>query len=189
MFSRSLEISLKDCDFVRGFADWRAEPAEADSLRPITVKGYGTVTQARKGVPKGFGDTAALFVKSAQGANRLSAKLTGLKPGRLYAVSYYVSDYEEVLETEKTVALARPIPGLAAEIKGGELWTERRTRRRNEKKSKYARTCSFVDVFRATASEATLTFTDAAVAPGMKILLNGVCVRPYYDDGMEELDE
>jgi len=172
---------LRDPDFEKGFADWEAHPAADGALVATTLKGYGTKVQSRKDVPGGFGDTAALFTRGEADGSVLRAKLTGLTPGTLYSVSYYVADYATA---EKAALHPKGMgQGPALELQfsvgdGGCELTQLATRRASPKFP--CRT--YRNVFRATAAEATVSFDDTAAAPGARTLLNGICVRPYFND-------
>ena len=118
----------------------------------------------------------------------LRAKLTGLKPGALYSVRYYATRLElaqdrlagkKTLPDEKTAEIQFVVED------GGTEWVQLRTRRHSPKGA----VGTYRNVFRATASEATVTFDDFAAKPGAKSLLNGICVRPYFNDEVQEETE
>ena len=173
---------LKDPDFENGLVGWEAHPAADGALVATALKGYGATVQARKDVPKGFGDTAALFTRGAGRGSLLRTKLTGLRPGELYSVSYYVADFataEKAAASGKKKTDIGPAPEIQFSVEdGGRELIQLATRRTNPKHP--CRT--YRNVFRATAAEATVTFDDAAAATGARTLLNGICVRPYFID-------
>lgn len=172
---------LKDPDFDNGFANWEAHPAADGALKPFVLKGYGTKVEARKDVPDGFGDRAALFTRGADRGSVLWTKLTGLKPDALYSVCYYATRLE--LAEERLAGKKIPQDEKAAELQfviedGGTEWVQLQTRRHPPK----GVVGTYRNVFRATSSEATVALDDFAAKPGAKTLLNGICVRPYFND-------
>ena len=177
---------VRDPDFENGFTNWTVRAAEAGALVPTAIRGYGTKYQNRIGAPQGCGDTAALFRASAKGASEVSQKLTGLVPGRYYALHFSVADKKTMTprrakppRTEKRFFSAR-LEG-AEEVK--DLTYEHL--RRGQRNFRY--------VFRATAPEATLVLTDTAKGllnePGVELLVNYVLFRPYYVENEREIAE
>lgn len=189
---------LKNCDFADGLTNWTVRAAEADSIRPIRIKDYGRDKQERKKAPAGTGDGLALMVRSAKGPNRLSQKVTGLKPGTTYSITYCTSDYDDAqkpCETKPGVCRvtfdgAKEIPELGyAHPKwrragfttwrgiAGPMCVTRRA------------------VFTAEKPEVTVTFTDWAAddkpgdAIGKGTLLNWIHLHKYYLEDEKDLKD
>lgn len=174
---------LQNCDFENGFAGWTAAPAAPESLRPLTVKDYGRKHLQRRGKPTATGDTTAYFERQADGVNTLSQTAVNLVPGKLYALAFATGDPEDV-ENPKNVHQhpmvrvsldhAEVLPELSYDVRypkgwngGWAQWT-------------YLREIITTRVvFKATAEQVTLTFTDAEGATGQKRLLNFINLKPY----------
>ena len=189
---------VKNVDFDRGLADWTAEPAEKRSLRSAKVRRYGVRIQGRKKVPNGVGDNVASFVTSAARPNRLSQRVTGLEPGKLYALHFCAPNRADL----KTPAKEVPPLAFRARLEGAEELAGLRFRHMavNTKDKAAAKEGRCVHlpiyryVFRAKASEATLVFEDrgedgSAAPAGTEQILNYVIFRPYYVEAPGEADE
>ena len=193
---------LANADFERGLDGWTAVPAETGTLFPTNVAGYGK-WQGRKDVPDGYGDSLVCFTRSAKHPNRLSCGLVGLVPGRLYHVTFYANDPDD-RDAPGSVDMRFPF---SVSVEGGEsvpafsytrIWPPDRLPdgMRASTKAKCPLHITRHFLFRAAARDAKLTFSDweSETRPeeglvGRRTYLNGICVRPYYDDGMEGLDE
>lgn len=199
---RYLPGHVRNPDFAQGLDGWKVECAEPGSLTPYRIEGYGRKKgQGRQKVPDGTGDSVARFIRSGKAANRLSQTLTGLTPGRHYAVMFITADEEDVMAP---LSVPEPKP-LSAEIeRGGTVvpalgyvhqsprdrpWEVRVKHEKNPMKL----ICRIV--FKATATEADLVFSDwqGAASPdasdrGRKNLLNFVNVRRYFTEGEDEWD-
>lgn len=189
---------VKNCDFDEDLSGWTAMPAEDGAIRPLKLAKYGKRMQGRKKVPDGTGDSVAEFVTSAKGANRLSQKITGLEPGRCYALMFCAPNVRNV-ET----ATPEPLPlAFSAKLEGAEEvvglrfrnigTTRRKPRGSKPKDNVYLAIYRYV--FRAKGPEATLTFEDraedgSALEPGERQMLNYIIFHPYYTETPEEVDE
>ena len=174
---------LQNCDFENGFDGWTAAPATPESLRPLTVKDYGRKHLQRRGKPQDTGDTTAYFERQADGVNTLSQTAVNLVPGKLYALAFVTGDPEDVEKAKNVhqhpmvrVSLdhAEVLPDLSYDVRypkgwsgGWAQWT-------------YLREIITTRVvFKATAEQVTLTFSDAEGTPGQKRLLNFINLKPY----------
>ena len=189
---------VKNCDFAEGLAGWDALPAEPEAVKEMKIERYGVRIQRRKKVPNEVGEGVAAFTSSAKGANRLSQKVTGLEPGKLYALMFCAPNLENVNR-----ATAEPLPlAFSARLDGAEEIEGLRFRhvvacRYIPKGSKPKETlflAIYRYVFKAASSEATLVFEDraadgTALEPGSKQVLNYVIFRPYYTETPEEAQE
>lgn len=183
---------VKNCDFADGLDGWKAEPAAAGTLKAERIKKYGTSVQGRKKVPAGTGDGVAEFVASADGANRLSQRITGLEPGKLYSVMFCAANREGV----DNALGKRPPVAFSARLEGGKELDGLRfihfAQRKKGKLQHYMPIYRYV--FRAEGSEATLVFEDRApdgkaLATGGRQVLNYIVFRPYYVEAPGEEDE
>ena len=189
---------VKNCDFDCGLEGWTAAPTEGGAVKALRIPKYGTRIQRRKKVPVGTGDNVAEFTASAKGANRLSQKLAGLEPGKLYALMFCAPNLANVER-----ATAEPMPlAFSARMEGAEELAGLRFR--HVVSCRYAPKGSAADaklylaiyryVFRAAEREATLVFEDRghggeALEAGGRQILNYVIFRPYYTETPEEAQE
>lgn len=175
---------VKDPDFENGVTNWTWRAAEEGALRADRVRGYAKRYQNRIGAPLGYGDTVAVFTASAKGASEVSQKLTGLVPGRHYALHFSVADRKTM--TPRQAKPPKTMPRFfSARLEGAEEVSDLTYEhfRRGQRNFRY--------VFRATAPEATLVLTDTAKGrlnePGTELLLNYVLFRPYYVESEGEI--
>ena len=173
---------LANPDFAKGLDGWTAEPAEEGSLVATTVKGFRT-QQVRK-EPGTGGDQVVRFRRSAKGPNVLRQRLKGLVPGRLYSLRYVVADAAEVAAKK---AAENPI-AFQANVRGAEdVTASSPAARLGETDRRTGALCERTLVFRPSAADAELVFSDAvAGAPvGQDLIVNFVRIKPYYSS--EEL--
>ena len=184
---------VQDGDFTRGLEAWNVQPAQGDSLRALTIPRYGLRGQSRgkhlNGVD-GLGDTLALFERRAERPNRLSQRISGLVPGRRYALVYISQDYDQYLKTpgaqgkesafrvdfegaENVAALETACGGMDYQLaKPGHYYVYRHRL-----------------VFRATAPEVTIIFLDRAPGEGEAVsnrlgqrrMINFIHVHDYFE--------
>ena len=193
---------LANCDFTAGFAHWTPCPAEEGGLSITNIPGFGVRFKGRKMISPGPGDSLAVFRRSAKAPNRLSQKVTGLEPGRLYSFSCFSADPSDIAKPgpqgrEIGMRLsadsgAVEVPELAYTFAcpqnrlpdGRDKWSKRPVPLRVVHRI----------VFRATGPEAVLSISDwsSPDAPGGEIggrrIVNYCILRPYYIVGERELD-
>lgn len=182
---------LSNGDFDRGFEGWTACPAAAESLTVGTREKFGRKEQGRIG-GGASGDRFALFTRQTSKPNVLTYAVKGLKPGRMYALTYLTADYDDVLKPGRhplsetlraTVSNAVVVPERSYTM----FWPPERFP--SGRRPKSAVTVSHKVVFCATADSAEIAFTDwlSPEEPGGHIggrrILNGVGVRPYFTEG------
>ena len=189
---------VKNCDFAEGLEGWTATPAAGGEVRHVRRDKYGTRVQGRKKVPVGTGDDVAEFVTSEKGPNRLSQKITGLEPGRYYALMFCApnaANLDKAMESQPPLAFSARLEG-AEEIAGLRFrhigTTRRKPKGSGPKENVYLAIYRYV--FRAKAAEATLTFEDraedgSALAADGRQALNYIIFRPYYVESPEEVEE
>lgn len=163
-------------DFAKGLAGWTVEPATDGAVEARTVTSWGRKALRISGKSE-VGDTAAVFRRSEKGVSFLRTKVAGLKPGALYAFKYAVGDVRALKQKEA------PTPrsfGIAARVVGaaepGDLPLDRYGLREHRNAFCNFRVC----VFRATASDAELVFSDADAENGAELAVNAVSVAPYF---------
>lgn len=187
---RYLPGLVKDPDFVRGLAAWKAEPAADGGLAAEKIKDYGTRVQGRKKVPAGTGDGVAVFTRSAKGPNRLSQEIAGLEPGRYYSLLYCTADRDNLAKPggkHGNVSFLASLEG-SADVK--DLRFRHVVDRRDG-----VRLVVHRQVFKATAERQRLVFSDwnadgtPEAAVGSRCTLNYVIFRPYYVENEAEVAE
>ena len=200
---------LANPDFDEDLKGWTAEAAAMDAgkgassptVSALRIPGYGASRQGRK--RKGAeGDRMALFVRRAAKANRLSQKVSGLVPGRHYALVFYSSDYDEHLGMkEKKSNVPQGRRRLRVDFAGGENVPALELHRFGSggvKPGKFS-ICRNRYVFRADAPEVTLTILDRNAGEGESVpdeiglrqIVNFVEMHEYYTGGLsvEEIAE
>ena len=191
---RHLPGIVRNCDFADGLEGWTARPADGGGVQAEKIKGYGTGIQRRKKVPEGTGDGVAVFTHSDAGPNRLEQRLSGLGPGRYYALIYCTADYDDVMKRggdKVEEAFSSALEG-ATELK--ELaFTRHKQSSATGIGGRKIRLVIDRRVFRADAKEATLAFTDwkspgeSGAPAGTRRVLNYVVFRPYYCEGEKDI--
>ena len=192
---------LANWDFAEGFAHWTPQAAEEGGLSLTNRPNFGVRFQGRKMIKPGPGDDLAVFRRSAKAPNRLSQRVRGLEPGRLYLFSCFSadpSDIERPGPQGANIAMrlsagagATMLPELAYTFAdpqdrlpdGRGKWSKRPVPLRVVHRI----------VFRADAPETVLTISDwdSDAAPGGEIggrrIVNHCILRPYYVENAEEL--
>ncbi len=178
---------LDNCDFQDGFKNWTARPAEKGSLVPHKVYGLAKRFQCRRLHNSPYGDTCALFVRSAKAPNKLSRKIKGLVPGKLYTVSWVTADADNVankrygkikseITFDATLDGATIIPRFSYDMRaGGKQFQDNPVEIQTRKL-----------MFKADKPEVTITFSDwkndreMGGAAGERRVLNFIQCTPYY---------
>ena len=192
---------LKDGDFDQGFKYWTAQPADSNSLRGDCRPGHSSARgQNRMNGDVVYGDTYALFTRSAKAPNRLSQRVSGLEPGRLYMLMWCTSDYQNVCtgtaSAEGSLIVSfdagEEVPGLTFDFHAPLM-----TKIERAKKARLPLPPSVIThrkVFRATRAEGTVTFSDwrDADGPGWPVkrgvMLNFVSFTPYYIERESDIE-
>ena len=165
--------TVRNGNFANGLDGWAVE----GDVHADKIPGYAKDVQRRR-FCQNKGDEVAVFRRAKSGKSRISQKMEGLVPGRVYALRYTVSPMKEIVKGAKAGEVRRY--GLNAMVEGAEDVTaqmpivryggaERNTPRLN------ARTL----VFKALGPTATLDF---ALDEGEELVLSAVRVRPYFVD-------
>ena len=192
---------LKDGDFDQGFKYWTAQSADPKSLRGECRPGLcGPRGQNRMNGDVEYGNTFALFTRNEKAPNRLSQRISGLEPGRLYMLMWCTSDYKNVCygsaraEGSLTVSFdaGEEVPGLTFDFHAPLAAKIERA-----KKARLPLPPSVIThrkVFRATRADGTVTFSDwrDANGPGWPVkrgvMLNFVSLVPYYIEHESDID-
>ena len=191
---RHLPGFVRNCDFADGLDGWMVRPADGGGIAAEKISGYGTKVQNRKKVPAGTGDGVAVFTHSAAGPNRLEQRLSGLEPGRHYALLYCTADYDDA----KKRGAGKVEEAFSSSLEGATELKELAFTRHKQSSAKGAggRKIGLVidrRVFRAEAETATLAFSDwksqdeSGARAGTMRILNYVVFRPYYCEGEKEV--
>ena len=194
---------VRNGEFADGFDGWSASAAEPGSLKADSIKGFGKTGMRRcfpnTGRPalRAWGDTFAMFTRSARGPNVLRQKLTGLVPGHAYELMFCTADRDNVVK--KTAPRKDFV--FTARIKGAEelpSLTYRHPSVMLAMDRKAGRTLPVIvthrHVFRAKAPEAEIVFSDwkDASSPGGAAgegrMLNFVGVRSFYEGEPGDLE-
>jgi hypothetical protein len=172
---------VRNPDFEYGLEGWELAPAEPGAITRGYIEGFSMLSQRYWPIYKG--DTFVSMKRSARGPNRISQRVQGLVPGRLYTLKLVAADLKHLdskdklgmrvalegaaivqdLSFDTTFAAGAKVPGIAAT--NGTLYRV---------------------VFRATGPSARLTISDWAAdnRPGgrgdQELVCNYVLVRPYH---------
>ena len=151
---------------------------------------YGFRVQRRQSVPNGYGDGVAVFTTRPDRPNELSQDISGLQPGKLYALLFCVADRDDVLaKDDKTRGLKSPL-AFSARLEGAAELENLRYETVSGGKAKVGmRLIRYV--FRADSDKARLVFTDrkddgSAAPEGFQQVLNYVSFMPYYVESPDE---
>ena len=195
---------VKDGDFLKEFSCWKAEAAEKDSLRHEHRKGYGgkkgQVRMSRES--SRLGEHFALFTRSAKAPNRLSQHVKGLVPGKYYALTYCLADYDDVCDPGsricdgavfETLSGFERVPRLTFETEAPAAREVLRAKK--QKKPVRCRTITRRYVLKAVSDESDIVFSDwktdaePGAEPGRRNLVNYISLNPYYIESEDELHE
>ena len=185
--------TVADGDFVEGLKHWTASAGEQGSLVGSSRTGFARNVQHRNCASHEEGDFFAVFRRSEKAPNRLSQTIRNLVPGRRYVLEYACSNLDDV---EKPGSDRVPDLALRSEVVGMPfdpfLTVENIGGGRSKKR---AHVLSVRHVFRATAAEGELVFSDWASdsspggAAGRRLTLNYVAVTPYFEPEPGQLDD
>jgi len=178
-------------DFEREGEGWTLEPAERGSISFGRHEGYSWL-QGR--YPRtSAGDTFLIAKYSAKGPNQFSQNLRGLKPGVLYSVKLYASDYDDLLsETSERRAMPVDIRIDNAEIIQEKCFDHVFPNCYSHELGKFNRQhpywiTYYRRVFRARSEQTLLTISDRSPSSqevdriGRRLACNFIAVQPYFD--------
>ena len=179
---------VKNADMDEGLTNWTAK----GDIVAERLRGYGERIQKRYGAPAGQGDGVATFTTRTDRPNELSQELSGLQPGKLYAVICCVADRDDVLASAKdetTRGLSSPL-AFSTRLEGATEFTNLRYETVSAVRAKVGmRLLRYV--FRADSDKARLVFVDrkddgSAAPEGFKQSLNYISFMPYYVESPDE---
>ena len=182
---------VKNADMDEGLTNWTVK-GEVAAER---FRGYGERIQKRHGARIGQGDGVATFTTKADSPNELSQELSGLQPGKLYAVICCVADRDDIVakaKNEKTRGLKSPL-AFSVRLEGATEYPNLRYETVSAVRAKVGmRLLRYV--FRADSDKARLVFTDrkddgSAAPEGFKQSLNYISCMPYYVASPDDPDE
>ena len=170
---------LKNGDFRGSFDGWTVE----GTIGLDDVPGVGARSQRRWGA-SGIGDTFAVFRRGEGSGNRLTQRIGGLVPGRMYclqAATFDAKDMRKGRVAPRRFALSVSLSS-EVEVVPSLSWLHVDKRTKLSTKSGGARINLHHTVFVARASEATVTISDETASIGEELGVNAVSVNPYYEE-------
>ena len=185
---------VANCDFADGLRGWTVKPASGGSVTPGRIDRYGARIQRRNKAPAGTGDSFAEFTAADAGPNAVSQRISGLRPGGLYALMFCVAGRENVEKKDGKM----PAFAFHARLEGARELRALRFRHMAKNTKAGADKTVYLPiyryVFRAESETAELVLEDrgddGARAPaGLRQIVNYVVFRPYYVESPEEADE
>ena len=164
-------------NFANGLDGWTVE----GDVRASKVSGYAKDVQRRRYCINS-GDEVAVFRRVKSGKSRISQKMDGLVPGRVYALRYTVSPMKEIVKGAKAGEVRRY--GLTAKVEGAEdVTTQMPIVRYGGAERNMPKLNARTIVFKAIEPTATLDFAlDDDVNDSEELVLSAVRVRPYFED-------
>ncbi len=164
---------LKNGDFVQGFSNWY----KSGSVTAEKQQGLYTKIQKRWG---NSSDTYALFTKKNNQTAFLKQTVSGLVPGKLYALNFITADLDEI--RKERVAIRKY--GINVKISGVDILPEKELcllDDRPEKRNKTPRLNVRKIVFRAQSPQATICFDNAEAGNGEELILNFIQLTPFFE--------
>ena len=171
---------LKNGDFNGSFDSWHVE----GDVSLDEASGLGACSQRRWGASAGVGDTFASFRRGTNAANRVSQRVKGLVPGRMYclqAATFDAKDMKAGRVAPRKFALSVTVQD-GAEVEPALSWVHVDGRTKLSAKNGGARINLHHVVFTARASEAMVVLSDADAKPGETLGVNAVSLNPYYKE-------
>ena len=170
---------IKNGDFRNTLEPWTV----SGNVRIATNKGFGNASENRWSGNGTLGDTCAVLVREGDSAAKISQTAKNLVPGRTYRLRYAAFD-------AKDAAAKRVAPrkfAITAELGAGaetipELtWVhvDKRTKSRRGKPYESARINFGQIVFKATAPEVEISFSNTGAKAGEELAVNCVSLLPY----------
>ena len=162
---------LRNPAFTDGLKGWNV----TGNVTRDQYSGYGKNSLKLHG-STGAGDQFALFTKEPGKTASLSQKASGLVKGRRYLLYFYVGDFDDVICNRVRPAL---LP-LSVSLNGAKIdqhvhYDGRAT------KGDFAVANIHKIIFTAESDTVDLTFDNHAAPDGSMLMLNYVCLRPYYE--------
>ncbi len=178
---RYISGHIQNGDFAGTLAPWTAN----GNVTTDSFDGFAAASQNRWGGNDGLGDTFAVFTKEGDETSTLSQQVTGLVPGRLYCLQFCTGDADDIkakrLNPRKFGISANLGDGAEVDPACSWIHVDMRKDGRYAYNNNVARVNLHHIVFKATASETTLTFSNAEAIAGEHLALNFVMLHPFLD--------
>ena len=169
---------LLNGDFRGTLEPWRTE----GTVRADAMQDFAKNSEKRWGGNGGVGDTFAVLTKEGGVAATLRQTAKGLAPGRMYRLRYTTFDVKDV-KAKRTAprrfGIAASV-GAGAEVVPSLTWTHVDRREKGRYGQLGARVNLGQIVFKATAPEVEVAFSNETAADGEELGVHYVSILPYY---------
>ncbi|HRI87091.1 MAG TPA: hypothetical protein PLJ47_01610 [Candidatus Hydrogenedentes bacterium] len=171
---------LRNPDFADGLDEWTIEPASDGSVRAGSMNGFSFL-EGRYPRYKA-GDQFCVMSRGSDRENRVTQKLDGLTPGRLYSLKMYSATTNALQENAATGLLISfdNVEVIDAYTIDYAYASGNSNAVPPYNSNKPAHLTFHRRVFRATSNSANIAFTDASALPGRDTAFNFVQVQPYH---------
>ncbi len=165
---------LQNCDFTDGLRHWQS----TGDVSVDSFPGYGYKSIRLHG-SEGAGDTFALLRRHPNQVAEVRQTATGLTKGKKYLLYFYVGDYDDVIQKrQRPGALPLDVTLTGAKILQKVHYTGNNT--------KAIDGAAFVNIhkliFEAESENVELRFSNREAAAGSALMLNYICLRPYFEE-------
>ncbi|MBE6355961.1 MAG: hypothetical protein E7058_02470 [Lentisphaerae bacterium] len=176
LLSREYGFSLKpgfvkNAAFTDGLNGWQV----SGNIVKEVYAGYGKNSIKLHG-SKGAGDDFALFTKEKGTHAELSQVAKGFEKGKKYLMYFYVGDFDDVICNRQRVG-ALP---LKVTLDGAKILNKTHYQG-SATKGNHAYVNIHKIIFTAENDEIKLTFDNKEAKDGSMLMLNYICIRPYYE--------
>lgn len=162
---------VKNAAFTDGLNNWNVY----GNIVKEVYAGYGKNSIKFHG-SKGAGDDFALFTKEKGTHAELSQIAKGFRKGKKYLMYFYVGDYEDVICNRQRIG---SLP-LKVTLDGAKI-LDHTHYIGNATNGLYAYVNIHKIIFTAENDNIKLTFDNKDAKDGSMLMLNYICIRPYYD--------
>ncbi len=165
-------------DFRGTLEHWRTE----GGVRADVMQDFAKNSENRWGGNGGVGDTFAVLVRGKDSAATLRQTAKGLEPGRMYRLRYTTFDVKDV-KAKRTAPRRFGVSasvGAGAEVEPSLTWTHVDRRAKGRYGQLGARVNLGQIVFKASAPEVEVAFSNEAAAEGEELGVHYVSILPYY---------
>lgn len=171
-------------DFADGLDGWNVVPAATDTIRTLTIAGYGKNSQSRWGAGSA-GDTVCAMTRREGAPNRISQTAQSLKVGQCYCLQFVTGDLKDITEKKYNPRQY----GIDVELEGADVLADKsfvHIDRRKQHHGANTETLAKINlhriVFRARSPSLDVVFSDALAKPGEELVLNFVQLKPYLEE-------
>ena len=163
---------LTNVDFHDGLKGWQVSGDIIAGKYPQ----YGKLAMGLYGAKSGVGDDFAVFRRHEGKANTLTQTAKGLTKGKVYCLYFHTSDLDDVVACDPKV---KRVP-VAVKLTNAEILQKTHFNGPPKKGNAVISNMEKI-IFRATAENVTLTFSDEKAAPGAQNTLTYIALRPYFE--------